>query len=413
LVENLTKTKLFQKKVKLILILNKFYKIEEKANDIRYYISIKRLCSKMNIPIFHTYIHPSAFEKVKAVLDSSFLSEGKLVKEFEASLTQNLNIINPIAVNSGTSSLHLALVLSGIDSGDEVICPAQTFIATASAILQQRAIPVFADIQYETGNICPKSIEKKISEKTRAIMAVHWGGYPCELDEIHTIAKKYNLVVIEDAAHAIGATYKGKPIGAISDFTCFSFQAIKHLTTGDGGALCCLNNDLVEQAAATRWFGIDRTNAQPSILGERQYNITKLGYKYHLNDYGAALGLANLEGFKERLKKRRQYAKAYTNALKEVPGIKLFEEKSDRDSAYWLYGFHVEKREDFIRMLKSRGITASVIHQRIDRNAVFGGINQDLVNQAKFDETQIHIPIHDGLTDETVDYIISVIKKGW
>ena len=367
----------------------------------------------MNIPIFNTFIHPLAQENIQAVLTSTFLSEGKLVKKFEEALHWELGLVHPIALNSGTSALHLAVVLAGIESGDEVICPAQTFIASALAIVQEKAIPVFADIQYETGNICPKSVEDKITEKTKAIMVVHWGGYPCDMDEIQAIAQKYNLVVIEDAAHAIGATYKGDPIGSISDFTCFSFQAIKHLTTGDGGALCCLNSDLAHQGFARRWFGIDRANAQPSILGERQYNIANVGYKYHLNDYAAALGLANLEGFKERLKQRRKYAQTYTDALSKIPGITLFTRRPDRESAYWLFGFHVKRRKDFIRAMKDRGITASVVHQRIDKNLLFGGVNPELVNQTKFDRTQIHIPLHDGLTEKNVNYIIDSIKQGW
>jgi perosamine synthetase len=367
----------------------------------------------MNIPIFNTYLHPSAHEKVAAVLASTFLSEGKLVKEFETALSQELGFVNPVAVNSGTSALHLAVILAGVQPGDEVICSAQTFVATGTAILQEKAVPVFADIQYETGNICPEAIEQKITERTRAIVVVHWGGYPCDMTEIHNVARKYNLMVIEDAAHAIGATYKGKPIGSISDFTCFSFQAIKHITTGDGGALCCINDNIARQGVVRRWFGIDRANAQPSILGERQYDIANVGYKYHLNDYAAALGLANLEGFEERLKQRRRYAEIYSAHLRQVPGIRLFESKPDRQSAYWLYGFHVERREDFIHALKDRGITASVIHQRIDRNSVFGGINPDLVNQERFDKTQIHIPMHDALTDDQVNYIVDAIKQGW
>ncbi len=367
----------------------------------------------MNIPIFHTYIHHSAHDKVSSVLSSTFLSEGKLVKEFEETLRKELGLVNPIALNSGTSALHLALVLAGIQPGDEVICPAQTFVATGTAILQEKAIPVFADIQYATGNICSKSIEEKITEKTKAIIPVHWGGYPCDLDEIHAIARKHNLAVIEDAAHAIGATYKDKPIGAISDFTCFSFQAIKHITTGDGGALCCLKDDVAMQGLIARWFGIDRANAQPSVLGERQYNIANVGYKYHLNDYAAALGLANLESFLDRLEQRKIYAQIYTNALTKIAGIQLFENKSDRQSAYWLYGLHVENRENFILAMKDRGVATSVIHQRIDRNLIFGGINPNLTNQARFDETQIHIPMHDGLREESIDYIITSIQQGW
>lgn len=367
----------------------------------------------MNISLFNTYINSSAFHKVKTVLSSTFLSEGQLVKEFEHALATNLNLVSPTLVNSGTSALHLALILSGLGSDDEVICPAQTFVASATAILQANAVPVFADIQYETGNLCPRSVEEKISHRTRAIMPVHWGGYPCDLEEIHAIARKYNLIVIEDAAHALGATYKGKPIGSLSDFTCFSFQAIKHLTTGDGGAVCCLDPQMSQKAITQRWFGIDRKNSSLSPLGERQYNITELGFKYHLNDYAAALGLANLEGFKDRLEQRRRYAQLYDSKLGKISGITPFQYKKDRESAYWLYGFHVERRDDFIAALKSRGIAASVVHQRIDRNSIFGGIKSDLVNQAKFDNSQIHIPMHDALTEETVNYIIESIQLGW
>jgi perosamine synthetase len=219
--------------------------------------------------------------------------------------------------------------------------------------------------------------------------------------------------VIEDAAHALGATYKQKAIGSISDYTCFSFQAIKHLTTGDGGAVACKSTIDEEQAHIKRWFGIDRKNATTSILGERQYNVTEGGFKYHLNDFAAALGLANLEGFNDRLKKRQKLASIYNRELAKVPGIKLFKYKTDRQSAYWLYGFHVEKRDDFIRALKEKGITASVIHQRIDGNIVFGGIIKDLYAQETFDATQIHIPIHDRVTEDLANYVIEIIKNGW
>ena len=367
----------------------------------------------MTIPIFHTYIHPSAQEHVQSVLASTFLSEGKLVKEFEEALALQLGLVNPVAVNSGTSALHVALILAGVEAGDEVICPAQTFVASALAILHAQATPVFADIQYETGNICPQSIAARITPKTKAIMAVHWGGYPCDMEAIQAIAQQHQLAVIEDAAHALGATYQNQTIGAISDFTCFSFQAIKHLTTGDGGAVCCLREDLTQRAFASRWFGIDRTNSQPSISGERQYDISEAGYKYHLNNYAAALGLANLQGFQQRLEQRRQVAQRYSEALSQVTGIRLFEYQSDRESAYWLYGLHVERRDAFILALRDRGVTASVVHQRIDRNSVFGGKRSDLVQQARFEQTQVHIPIHDGLREEDVDQIIEAINRGW
>ena len=367
----------------------------------------------MSINFFNTYIDPDSFNRVKSVLDSTFLSEGELVKKFEGQLAAQLNLLNPVAVNSGTSALHLALALAGVKRGDEVICPAQTFVATAMAILQQNARPVFADIDYETGNISPASIKEKITDKTKAIIVVDWGGDPCDLDEIKTIAKERGLKVVEDAAHALGASYKGKPVGTISDFTCFSFQAIKHLTTGDGGAICFLEKDMAKEAKARRWFGINREDSQPSILGEREYDIKELGYKYHLNDYAAALGLANLKNFAQRLARRRTIAARYRQALASVPGIILFRQDDDRENACWLFGFHAERREDFIRALKDRGVPTSVVHLGIDHNTIFGGKRVDLINQRKFDQTQINIPSHDGLSDDDVDQIIKSIKIGW
>jgi perosamine synthetase len=367
----------------------------------------------MNVPIFSTYIHPKADAAVMEVLNSTFISEGNVVREFELQLSEQLGLLNPVTVNSGTSALHLALVLAGVSEGDEVIIPAQTFVATGLVVLQQKAVPVFADIDYLTGNISPESFKSKITGKTKAVIPVHWGGYPCEMDAISQIAKLNNIVVIEDAAHALGALFNGRKVGGISDFTCFSFQAIKHLTTGDGGAIACLHSEDAREALIRRWFGIDRLNSRSSSLGERQYDIQSVGFKYHLNDYAAALGLANLEGFIQRLGRRIEFAKMYTESLSNISGIELFRYTANNQSAYWLYGFHVERRDEFIASLKAKGIAASVVHQRIDRNSVFGGLRNDLPNQEKFDSTQIHIPIHDHLNVEKIRYIIECIKNGW
>ena len=367
----------------------------------------------MSISIFNTYIHPEANEKVKNVLDSTFVSEGKLVKAFEDKISSEMGIKNPVAVNSGTSALHLALVMAGVKKNDEVILPAQTFIATGSVILQQSAVPVFADIEYENGNISFQSIKNKLSSKTKAIIVVHWGGYPCDMDEILQLAANNNIMVIEDAAHCLGSTYKDKVIGEISDFTCFSFQAIKHLTTGDGGAIACRNKEIFNKTMTNRWFGIDRANSKTSLLGERVFDVDSLGFKYHMNDYSAALGLANFTNFKKRLQHRLNLANIYKQELSKIDGISLFEYSSDRQSSYWLYGFHVEKRDSFISTLKSNGIIASVIHQGIDRYKIFGGMDMELKNQRKFDRTQIHIPIHDAVTVEQAYYITETIKKGW
>jgi perosamine synthetase len=365
------------------------------------------------LAMFSTFVHPSAQQRVARVLASTFLSEGRLVQEFEARLSAELGMRHPAALNSGTSALHLALECAGIGAGDEVILAPQTFIASALTVVQVGARPVFADIQYDTGNIDPADIEHRITPRTRAIMAVHWGGYPCDLAEIQAIADRHGLLVIEDAAHSPGATYRGQAIGAISDFTCFSFQAIKHLTTGDGGALCARHPQQAREVFRRRWFGIDRAHAPVSELGEREYDLTDVGYKYHLSDYAAALGLANLDGFAERMAVRRARVQQYRTALREVPGLRHFVHQPDRESAHWLFGFHVENRLEFVRALREQGIAASVVHDGIDRNTLFGGKRAELVQQRRFDETQIHVPLHDALTAEQVAYITDTIQRGW
>jgi len=365
------------------------------------------------IPIHTTYIDPSAEAEVNKVLKTTYLSEGKNTLRFEKQLEKEVGFINPVAVNSGTTALHLALVLAGIKTGDEVIIPAQTFVATGLVVIQQGAKPVFADINYNTGNIDPASIRQKITQKTRAIIPVHWGGMPCDMDEITSIAKEFNLIVIEDAAHALGAKYKNKSIGSISDYTCFSFQSIKHVTTGDGGAIACKDQKKYSEALTRRWFGIDRAKAKTSYLGERQYDIEFLGFKYHLNDYAAALGLANLKNFNERAKQLSSRASFYRESFKNVPGLSLWLCPDDRESSWWLFGMHAENRNDFIRAMAKKNITASVVHQRIDRNSIFGGLDHSLDNQKLFDKTQVHIPLHCGLKDDDVHYIIETIKQGW
>jgi perosamine synthetase len=367
----------------------------------------------MMFPIFNTYISPNAIHKIKEVLDTKHLSEGTVSKEFEEALSLTFGFSNLICLNSGTSSLHLALDLLDLQKGDEVILPAQTFVATGLAVLYCKATPVFADINYVNGNINTESVRSKITSKTRAILCVHWGGYPCDLNELKELVHNTNIKLIEDSAHALGAKYNNQVIGSISDMSCFSFQAIKHLSTGDGGAICIKDNELYRRALKKKWFGIDRLNSTTSELGERVYDLDEIGFKYHLNNFCSALGLANLEGYFDRLNHRIEIASWYRSELAKISGIHLFEEKNDRQSAYWLFGMHVEKRLEFIRALKSSGIAASVVHQRIDRNSVFGGITKGLIGQEEFDKTQIHIPIHDGISLEDAKFITDIIKKGW
>jgi perosamine synthetase len=365
------------------------------------------------IPFFITHVAADAAERMQETLASTMLSEGARVKEFEQALERDPGVTGAVAVNSGTASLHLGLICGGIKPGDEVILPSQTFVASGLAILQAGAVPVFADIDYTTGNLDPASVREKITPQTRAIMPVHWGGYPADMDALQNLADAHGLWLLEDAAHALGAQYKGRPVGSLSRFTTFSFQAIKHITTGDGGLLACTDPADYERARQLRWFGIDRAASKPSPLGEREYDLTQVGYKYHLNDLAATVGLANLADLPDILACRSTIADRYRAALDGADGIELFSYEPDCESAWWLFTFHVERRLDFIAALKGRGIPASVVHLGIHKNSVFGQQDADLPQQKRFDQNQVSIPVHQNLSDADVDHIIASIQAGW
>lgn len=365
------------------------------------------------IPLFQPRVRDAVVDRVAATLRGGWLSEGKVVKSFEEEFSRHLKLPNALALNSGTAALHLALLAAGVKSGDEVITTTQTFVATAMSVLYVGAKPVFADIHRGGPNIDPADIERRITPRTRAIIVVHYGGYPCDMDEINAVAGAHRLPVIEDAAQAIGASYKGRSVGSLGDFSIFSFQAIKQLTTGDGGMLVCRDSEAYQQAYRQRWFGIDRRNRVPSELGQPEWDITEVGYKYHMNDIVAAMGLAQMEFLEEELARRRMLNARYRSEFGKIRGLDLIHEKTDRIGSCWLFTALVERRLDFVRAMKGRGIEAAVWHRRIDRNSLFGGLRSDLPNQADFDERQVSIPMRATLVDSEVDTILGALKSGW
>lgn len=349
---------------------------------------------------------------IKKVIQSSFVSEGKIVEKFENKLKEFLKIKYCIAVNSGTSALHLALIASKIKEGDEVILPAQTFIATGLAILYQKATPIFADIDIKTGNIDPADIKKLITKKTKAIIVVHWSGYPCDLSEIKKIIKGKKIKLIEDAAHCFGGRYKDKAIGSVADFTCFSFQATKHLTTSDGGMVSCKSIKNYKFLKKLRWFGFNR-KSKPGYLGNRNDNINFLGYKYHLNNYSAALGLSNLKHMKKLINFHAKIGSYYSLRLKNIPGIKLMDFKDDRKHAYWFYQILVIRRSSFIKKVRSLGIPCTVVNSRIDKYNIFKKYRRNLINQNLFEKKKIALPVHEGITKKIIDKLAYELRMGW
>jgi dTDP-4-amino-4,6-dideoxygalactose transaminase len=269
---------------------------------------------------------------------------------------------------------------------------------------------VFCDIQEDTLNIDPKTIARRITKKTKAIMVVHWAGYPVDLEEIQNIAKEYKLKIIEDAAHALGARYHGKFIGSISDYTCFSFQAIKQITCGDGGMLAVLNEKDCQRAKILRWYGIDR-NFKGDIYWK--YQITEIGYKYHMNDINATMLLVQLDELRKVLERRRAIVDMYLENLVNVKGLKLPKRTLDRESGNWLFTILVEKRENFMQKLKENGVESHMVHVRNDIYPIFGGKRLDLPVMNEVEPKYVSIPLHTNLTDEDVQEIIRTIKSGW
>jgi len=365
------------------------------------------------IVLFHPHVPETAIEEVNQVLRSRWIGQGPRVAQFEKEFSQRFGGHGTsVAVGSGTDALHLAYLLAGLKEGDEVITPVFTCTATSIPFLYMGVKIRFADVDPETLNIKVPHVRELINEKTKAIVCVHYGGLPCDMDELQAIAKEYDIPVIEDAAHALGATYKGKNIGAISPFTMFSFQAIKHITTGDGGMLIVQDQHLVQKAERIRWFGIDRSNKQK---GTWENDITEVGYKYQMTDISAALGLAALKEFDEMLAHRQQLFEEYKKGLEGTPGIKLIGAHAlDRTHAAWLCTALVEKnRVGFMQTLRENKIESSQVHYRNDRYTILGGRRDDLPNMDSVEDNYIVLPLHMKMTKAHVQYICEVIKKGW
>jgi perosamine synthetase len=363
------------------------------------------------IVLFRPHIPKNAISGVTDVLNSRWIGQGPRVDEFEKQFNNLVGAANGIAVGSGTDALHLAYLLAGVKPGDEVISTVFTCTATNIPLLYSSATPVFADVQRDTMNIDPTDIEHRITERTKAISIVHYGGLPCDMDEITAIAKKHGLAVVEDAAHAVGAEYHGEPVGNISDFTMFSFQAIKHITTGDGGYLTIKDPKLVPLSKRLRWFGIDR---QAKTRGIWDNDIVDVGYKYQMTDIGAALGLAAIEEWDQTFALRRNLFQEYLTQLNGVSGLKVVGSGlDDRLHAAWLMTVIVEDPIALQTKLREHKIESNQVHFRNDRYSIFGQRRTDLPNMDWLESRYLVLPLHTQMNIGDVQRICNIIKSGW
>lgn len=343
-------------------------------------------------------------------LQSGFYAEGPRVTEFEKRLTEFVDSDFTVTVNSGTSALYLALYMAGVKPGKLVITTPITSPATNISIPRLGGGILWADVNEQSGTICPASVGRlldRYGDRVAAVIAVDWGGMPCDFDELRSVIRG-RAYLIEDAAHALCAEYKRKKAGSYADFTCFSFQAIKHITTGDGGLLTCSNKNFWQRAKRLRWFGIDR--ARPGRAFDD--DLTEAGFKFHMNDIAASIGLAQLEDLPEIIRRRREIGRYYES---ELNGYSVQTTSYDTESAYWLFTLRVDRREEFIDLLDKNGIDASPIHCRNDTYTAFVNCTtgrDELTHTALFDRQMLCIPIGEWMSDEDVKRVVNCLKKG-
>ena len=367
---------------------------------------------RKEIPMFKVSMNPTIGDIVTPVLLSGWIGQGPKVAEFEALLWKKFNNPNVLTLSAGTHGLSLALRLAGIKQGDEVITTPLTCTATNMPILMAGGKIVWADVR-EDFNIDTESIKERITPKTKAITVVHWGGYPCDMEEIYNIAEDNQLKVIEDCAHVWNSQYKGHTIGdcEYSDYAMFSFQAIKHLTCVDGGALCLRSQHDYDRGKLLRWYGIDRESPRKDMRCEE--DIAEWGYKYHMNDVNATIGIANLDWADENSLTAFNNAMYYEDALSEIDGIECTQVAIDRRSSYWLFTVLVEDRTSFAHMMGSKGIAVSRVHERNDKHTCFREFKRDLPGLESIINRMICIPVGWWVSDEDREYIVDCISKGW
>lgn len=371
--------------------------------------------------LFHKpFLSEEEVDEIVDTVRSGWLSMGPKTIRFENEFNKYIGSKKSIAVSSWTAAGHLTLEAFGIKAGDEVIVPTMTFPATAEIVCYFGAKPVIVDVTEDTLNISIKEIEKAITPKTKAIIPVHYGGQPCDMDEILDIAHKYNLRVLEDAAHSLPATYKGKKIGTISEVTCFSFYATKTLSTGEGGMICTNDDELAERCSIMRLHGINRDAwKRYSESGSWYYEVVAPGFKYNFTDLQASLGLPQLKKVDYMWESRKRIAAKYTEALKDLDTIELHTIKNDRESSWHLFPIrlHIDKlnktRAQIIEELRKNNIGVGVhfmpVHQHLYYSETFNLRDEDYPVASDVFPRLLSLPIYPGMNDQSVERVINVL----
>jgi len=374
------------------------------------------------LPFHRASIEEEEIRAVVEVLRSGWLTKGPKVQEFETAFAAYTGARHALAVNSCTAALHLGLAAIGLAEGDEVIVPTMTFAASGEVVLYFKARPVLVDCSGSTGQMAPDEMARAITSRTKAIMPMHYAGYPCDMERILEIANRYNLRVIEDAAHALPTRCKGRLVGTLSDITCFSFYATKTMTTGEGGMATTENEDFADRMRLLSLHGISRDAwKRYTAEGSWRYDILEAGYKYNFTDIQAALGLAQLAKCDAMHARRSELAARYTAAIASLEAFEAPPVPIDGQHAWHLYAIQLNtvalriNRDQVIEELKQRGIGTSVHFIPLHLHSLYQGRLGYRPGQfpvaEKYFEREISLPIYPSMTNEQCDDVIEALHE--
>lgn len=371
----------------------------------------------MVIPYGKQWIQEDDIKAVVDVLRSDYITTGPKVEEFERVVAEYVGAKYAVAVSNGTAALHIACLAAGISPGDEVITTPITFAASANCILYCGGTPVFADIDPDTYNIEPDNIRKKVTPQTKALIPVHFAGQPCDMDAIHEIAKEYHLIVIEDGAHALGAEYKGRKIGALSDMTIFSFHPVKSITTGEGGMVITNDEKLYQKLRMFRGHGITRDIVQLKYNeGLWYYEQQLLGFNYRITDIQCALGISQMKKLDKFLKRRRELVYRYNEAFRNCEDIVIPYQREETDSGWHLYVIQVlnHDRKQIFERLRENGIGVNVHYIPVYKHPYYrenGYLEEYCGNAEEVYKHMISLPLYPLLTNEEQDIVVANVKR--
>jgi len=377
--------------------------------------------SNAKFPLFKVHIPTEqALANIKEVFESGFINEGEQVTKLTKKLSEKLQADQLLLLNSCTSALTLALKLAGVGPGDEVITTPMTCVASNTSIANLGATVIWADIDPLTGMIDAASVKQKITCRTKAVIAVAWAGSPPDIEGLGNLLRGRKIKLVLDAAHAFGSTFEKKPLGADhADFTCYSFQAIKHFTTGDGGALICRDTEDFRRAKALKWFGLDRdlTKDEKGNWKGQQWDtdVVEAGYKFNMNNVSAAIGLAQLEHTDRLVESHKRHASLYDSHFAGFDAIKTPFRSEKHDSASWTYTIVLSDdrhdRDEILKKLNAEGIAAGLVHVPNDAYTCFRDSASDLPGVREFSKRQFSLPCGWWLTDDDVLHIANRVKE--